>query len=229
MTTTAIGVMARAPLPGRCKPQLLAAHSATWVAGLYAAMLRDTLDGLQAVSAEHYLVFVGPDEGEGAGEEAAAFELLARHVPAPWELLPQVGADISARMEQAFGVMFARGVSYALLAASDAPSAPNEPLAAAAADEAIRKDILVGPTGDGGTYVLGMPRLEPRLIHDLPWGTPAVIEVTRVRCREQGLTLHELPSSYDVDAPSDVLLLLDELRKHPERAPRTAQFLVTNG
>lgn len=227
--TTAVGVIAEAPLPGRCKATLLAAHSAEWVAGLYAAMLRDTLDGLQSVDAEHYVVFVAPvDEGDEETGNARAFEVLARHVPAPWELLPQEGADLGARLEHAFGVLFARGVSYALLAASDAPSVPTVPLTEALADEATRSEILVGPSEDGGYYVIGMPRVEPRLMRDIPWSTPAVMETTRARCRGLGLTLRELPPWYDVDEPSDVLRLLEELRKHPERAPRTAQFLVMN-
>jgi uncharacterized protein len=229
VTTTAVGVLARAPLAGRCKPRLLAAHSPEWVAGLYAAMLRDTLDGLQSVPAEHYLVFVAPiDGGDEESGNARAVEALARHVPAPWELLPQEGADVGACMEHAFGVLFERGATFALLAASDAPSVPIEPLAEASLDQATRREILVGPTEDGGYYVIGMPRVEPRLLHDVPWGTPAVMDTTRARCRERSLALRELPKWYDVDEPSDVLRLVDELRRHPERAPRTAQFLITN-
>jgi glycosyltransferase A (GT-A) superfamily protein (DUF2064 family) len=73
-----------------------------------------------------------------------------------------------------------------------------------------------------------MSRVEPRLVRDMPWSTPAMMDATRLRCREQGLTIRELPKWYDVDEPSDVMKLLDEVRKHPERAPRTAQFLVMN-
>jgi uncharacterized protein len=226
---TAVGVMAHAPLAGHCKPRLLAAHSPEWVTGLVAAMLRDTLDGLQSVTAAHYLVFVSPIDGDDEESgNARAFEVLARHVPAPWEVLAQEGADRGARMEHAFDVMFARGATYALLAASDAPSVPTDPLSEALAQDATRHAIVVGPSEDGGQYVIGMPRVEPRLLHGMPWGTPAVLTTTRARCAEASLTLHELPAWYDVDEPSDVLRLLEELRKNPERAPRTAQFLVTN-
>lgn len=230
----AIGVMARAPLPGRCKKRLLAAHSAEWVAGLYAAMLRDTLDGLLSVTADEYLVFVAPIEpapGEEAGDEILtklAFDVLARHVPAPWELVAQQGDDHGARMEHALGMMFERGAAYALLAGSDAPSFPTEPLAEVFAQGTQADEVLLGPSEDGGYYVIGMSRVEPRLVRDMPWSTPAMMEATRLRCRERGLTIRELPKWYDVDEPSDVMKLLDEVRKHPERAPRTAQFLVMN-
>lgn len=231
---TAIGVMARAPLPGRCKARLLAAHDAEWVAGLYAAMLRDTLDGLQSLAADDHVVFVGPVPpvpGEEADHDVLtklAFDVLARHVPTPWELVAQKGEDHGARMEHALGTLFERGATYALLSVSDAPSFPTEPLAEAFADDtlATARDVLLGPSEDGGYYVIGMSRMEPRLVRDMPWGTPAMIDTTRLRCRELGLTVRELPKWYDVDEPSDVMKLLDEVRKHPERAPRTAQFLV---
>jgi len=231
---TAIGVMARAPLPGRCKTRLLAAHSADWVAGLYAAMLRDTLDGLQSVTADDYVVFVAPVE-LGPGEETdddvltkLAFDVLARHVPAPWELIAQKGDEHGARVEHALGAMFERGATYALLSGSDAPSFPTEPLAEALADATLTTagEVLLGPSEDGGYYVIGMSRVETRLVRDMPWSTPAMMDTTRLRCRELGLTIRELPKWYDVDEPSDVMKLLDEVRKHPERAPRPAQFLA---
>lgn len=231
---TAIGVLAEAPVSGRCKASLLAAHSAEWVTGLYAAMLRDTLDGLQAVPADEYLVFAAPvpaGPGEDTTDDArtqAALDVLARHVPSPWQLVAHDGGEIGLRTGAALATMFERGASYALLSGSDAPSFPTEPLIEALADPSTHAQILIGPREDGGYHLIGMARLEPRLLHEIPWGTPAVMETTRLRCREAGLGLRELPDGYDVDEPSDVLRLLDEMRSHPERAPRTAQFLTKN-
>lgn len=222
MTTTAIGVLASAPLPGRCKQGLLAAHSPEWVAGLHAAMLRDTLDGLQAIEAAHHVVFA-----EDADADALAS--LARHVPAPWELVPLRSAERGARLEEAFAALLARGVASALLAASDAPSAPTDELAAATLDPALREGLVVSPSEDGSFLALGAARALPGVFADLPWETPAVLDALRLRCRERRIDLHALTPWYRVDAPSDVLRLIDELRKHPERAPRTAHFLVTSG
>ncbi len=231
---TAIGVMASAPLAGRCMTGLLAAHSADWVAGLCAAMLRDTLDGLQSVTADEYVVFVPPVPplpGEDADDDVLrklALDVLGRHVPAPWELVALEGEDPGALIEHALAAMFERGATYALLAGCDAPSFPTEPLEEALADATLvtAGEVLLGPSDDGGYYVIGMSRAEPRLVRDIPWKTPAIMETTRLRCRELGLPIRELPQWYVVDEPSDVMKLLDEVRKHPERAPRTAQFLV---
>jgi glycosyltransferase A (GT-A) superfamily protein (DUF2064 family) len=231
---TAIGVLAEAPVPGRCKTRLLAAHGAEWVAGLYAAMLRDTLDGLQSVTADEYLVFVAPvppapgEEQDEAARTKAAFDVLARRVPAPWELVPQQREDVGARLEHALVTMFERGVGYALAQVSDAPSFPVDPLAAAFVNDETQKRVLVCPSEAGGYHAIAMARFERRLVEDMPWHTPALLEMTRVRCKELGVPLEELPKWHAVEEPSDVLVLLEEMRKHPERAPRTAQFLVTN-
>jgi glycosyltransferase A (GT-A) superfamily protein (DUF2064 family) len=219
---TAIGVMARAPAEGRIASRLLAAHSARWVAGLYAAMLRDTLDGLQSIEAERYVVFAAPLPGDA--DSTAAIEVLARHAPSPWELVPQRGADVGARVAGAIETLTgsaARGV----LVAADAPSLPTAPIADALS---ASDDVLLGPSKDGTYWLVATRKPEPRLFSEMPWKTPALLESTRSRCKELGLSLRELDAWYRVDDPSDVLDLVDELRKHPERAPRTAQFLVTH-
>lgn len=217
-----IGVLARAPIGGGCKPALLAAHEPRWIAGLYRSMLRDTLDGLQSIDATEYVVFAGPLEAAEGDEDAEA--VLLRHVPAPWRIVMQTDADPAARIEHALATLL-EGGARALLCASDAPSCPTEPLA-----EALRAGgdaMVLGPSEDGGLYALATTALEPRLFRGAPWGTPALVETMRVRCSDLEVNVRELPTWYDVDRPSDVLRLIDELRRHPERAPRTAQFLVT--
>jgi glycosyltransferase A (GT-A) superfamily protein (DUF2064 family) len=230
MSRTAIGVMAEAPIAGRCKTSLLAAHAADWVTGLYAAMLRDTLDGLQAVPADAYVVFVEPRGPAPADEPSPqlALDVLARHLPSPWELVALEGDDLGARIQGALAHLLGAGASYAIVSGSDAPSFPTEPLESAVADTSTRASILLGPSAAGGYHLIGMPRVEPRVLEGIPWSTPAVLATTRLRCRELGLTVRELPAWYEVQEPSDVLALLDELRAHPERAPRTAQFLTKN-
>lgn len=224
-----VGVLARAPDSGRCKPELLAAHGAPWVSGLYAAMLRDTLDGLQSLDATDFVIFASD-----GGREA-----LARHAPAPWRIVvheahgagdagAEEGEHAARRVEHALATLL-EGGGRAVLAASDAPSCPTEPLAEALARGDDRDAMVLLPSEDGGIVALATDRLEPRLFRGAPFGTPALVETLRARCDDLGVALRRLPTWYDVDRPSDVLRLQDELRRHPERAPRTAQFFVTAG
>lgn len=223
MTPTRIGVMARAPLQGRIGSRLLGVHGEQWVAGLYAAMLRDTLDGLQSIEATRYVVFVAALPGDT--DPKPALDVVARHAPPPWEVVAQEGADLGARIKNAIAVLGADG-ARGVLTASDAPSFPTEPLeeALAAGD-----DVVLGPSSDGTYYLVGIKGGDGRIFDHVPWKTPALLDATRARCRDLGLSVRELAPWYRVDDPSDVHDLLDELRRHPERAPRTAQFIVTNG
>jgi glycosyltransferase A (GT-A) superfamily protein (DUF2064 family) len=209
----AIGVFAQAPVPGRCKRRLLAAHPADWVAQLHAAMLRDTLDGLQAIDAVTYTVFAIDDA-----------DALARHVHAPWSI-ESPAPDVAAALAS-----LAQAADIALVATPDAPTAPTAPLVASLAELAGPRAALLAPTDQGGAFLFAANHaIDARVFQKLPWRTPAFAETIRVRCRELALPLRETPPWYTVDEPSDVLRLLDEIRKHPERAPRTAQFLVKNG
>ncbi len=236
----AIGVLARAPVAGRCKRRLLAAHEGAWAAGLCAAMLRDTLDGLLSVEAAEYRVVASPLPTEEGGaidfstRAQAAVDVLARHVPAPWSVLPpsdRTGDKRGVALYETFQELLVDREA-AVVVSADAPTVPVDPLGPAL--EALvatrpKHAALLGPTDQGGAFLFATNQaVDARLFLDLPWDTPALAETIRVRCKEFDIALDELPPWYTVDEPSDVLRLLDELRKHPERAPRTAQFLVTN-
>ena len=210
---TFIGVLAEPPLPGACKTGLLAAHGPEWVVGFYAAVLRDVLDGAQAIAADDYVVFA-----------TSGIEALERQVPVPWRVVLQPDGERGSRIAHAFATLGERTVLFT----GDAPSFDVGPLTGAL-PLLEEEDALVAVPSEGGEIcALASSRFDPALVRDLPWGTPAVFETFRLRARELGVPLREVPPWYTVDQPSDVLRLLEELRKHPDRAPRSAQFLVTH-
>lgn len=204
-----VGVLAEAPLPGECKKALLAAHGADWIAGFYAAVLRDVLDGAQAIAADDYVVFT-----------TDGVEALERQVPVPWRVVRQPEREHGSRIAHAFATFGER----TLLFTGDAPSFDIDPLLPLLEEEGV----VAVPSEGGDLCAIAATRFDPRLVRDLPWGTPAVFETLRLRARELGVHLAEAPPWYTVDQPSDVMRLLDELRRHPERAPRSAQYLVTH-
>ena len=178
-------------------------------------MLRDTLDGLQSIDAREYVVFAPVDD--------EATSALARHVPAPWQIVGDVG-DVGAAMARLEG-----GSGLALVARSDAPSAAVERLVDLASSPADAPFAILGPAEGGDAWLVGIARTDPLLVRDLPWASPELAATVRVRCTRAALALHELPPATVVDEPSAVLTLLDELRRFPERAPRTAHYVVTRG
>jgi glycosyltransferase A (GT-A) superfamily protein (DUF2064 family) len=95
---------------------------------------------------------------------------------------------------------------------SDSPTLPTAYLMAAATALAAPGDrIVLGPSTDGGYYLLGLKRPHRRLFENVDWSTEKVSAQTLARAEELGLAVHQLPSWYDVDDLHALRVLVDEL------------------
>ena len=83
-------------------------------------------------------------------------------------------------------------------------------------------DAVLGPTEDGGYYLLGLRACPPGLLHDLPWSVPETRERTLARLRAFRYTTHLLPGWFDVDTVSDLAKLRSLLEANVVDAPTTA-------
>lgn len=214
-----VGVMARAPVPGRCKTRLIPLLGEAGAAELYRAMLLDSLDAYARTGASRLVVMAAPED-----EGAAALRAL---VPAAWEVIAQRGDGLGERLAHALAVLGADGAAVALVS-SDSPTIDPASIAAAfgrLAAGAPARRALLGACVDGGYYLIALTTPDAGVFRDVPWSTAAVADTTRKRCRELGLALEELPMVLDVDEPEDVA----RLRADPlvrSRAPRTARVLA---
>lgn len=95
---------------------------------------------------------------------------------------------------------------------ADSPTLPTSFLARAAGILALPGDrIVLGPARDGGYYLIGMKAPHACLFQEVAWSTGSVAEQTRIRARDHGLDVVELPVWYDVDDAASLELLLAEL------------------
>lgn len=217
-----VGVMARAPVAGRCKTRLAAAVGAERAASLCEAMLRDTLAAIErSGEGMRLVVFAAPEDDGPARLRAIA--------PASWEIVAQSGADLGERLAHALASASARasapGGAVALVDA-DSPTAPwDAAMRAVARLEGPRRACL-GPCADGGYWLVATTAIERRLFEEIPWSTSRVAELTRARCRELGLALEELPEAYDVDGAPELGKLRAELAARPDLAPASAALLA---
>jgi glycosyltransferase A (GT-A) superfamily protein (DUF2064 family) len=116
---------------------------------------------------------------------------------------------------------------------SDSPTLPISLLVEAAQMLARPGDrAVLGPSSDGGYYLLGLKRAHKRMFEDIAWSTEKVAEQTLARAREINLEVHMLPVWYDVDDVESLRTLHAELhapksflRLSPSRAPRTAALM----
>jgi rSAM/selenodomain-associated transferase 1 len=211
-----LGVMARAPVAGRCKTRLVPALGAEGAASLYDAMLRDSLDAYTRVRATRHVVLGAPEENG-----CAALRALA---PSGWEVIPQTGPGLGQRLAAAMTTLGASGDAV-VIASSDSPMAPVEALEAARGVLRAPRHVLLGPCTDGGYYLIGVSETQPGVLDGITWSTSAVLTETRARCKSLGLALRELPVTFDVDEPADLGTLEAAVRADPGRAPRVAAAL----
>jgi glycosyltransferase A (GT-A) superfamily protein (DUF2064 family) len=105
---------------------------------------------------------------------------------------------------------------------------PHLPLAVLrqAFDALASCDLVVGPTHDGGYYLVGSKVPQPGLFAASAMGTGSALEMLLARAKKLGLSVSSTQECYDVDVPADLSWLSEELRLAPQRAPRTAQWLA---
>ena len=123
-------------------------------------------------------------------------------------------------MRQAMQDAFDQGHGGVLLTGTDLPSLPRTHLV-----EALKlikdHDLVLGPTTDGGYYVIGLRRPVPELFEGITWSTPTVLVETRKKAEAAGLTLGLLPECRDLDTPEDLQAFIGLIGKDRTMTKRT--------
>ncbi len=202
----AIAVMAKASAPGRCKTRLVPPLTPEEAAGLNTAFLRDIADNLLSASAH---ANIAPVMAFAPAGSAAFFR---ETLPAQIGLLETVAPTFGECLHSAAASLLEGGHEAVCLLNSDSPTLPAAyPVAAATALAAPGDRIVLGPSTDGGYYLIGLKHPHRRLFEDIDWSTERVAAQTIERARETGLAVHLLPSWYDVDDLAALRTLMDEL------------------
>jgi hypothetical protein len=206
-------VFAKPPLPGAVKTRLARGVGARRAAQLALAFFHDTWATVGALPwARPILASTTPD-------------LSAFALGGDVEVWLQGTGDLGARMER----VLERGIAEAgraLVIGTDIPGLPAGHLEEAQAALA-RHEAVIGPAEDGGFYLLGLSRITPGLLADLPWSAPDTRARTEERLTRAGLSPARIPAWFDVDEPEDLARLQRLLVAHPGAAPRTRRALAT--
>ncbi len=202
----AIAVMAKASISGRAKTRLAPIVSAEGAAALNTCFLKDIADNLVAASA------LANIRGVMAYAPAGSAEFFRANMPEGIDLLETVAPTFGECLWLAASRLLATGSESICLLNSDSPTLPTAYLVTAATLLASPGDrAVLGPSVDGGYYLLGIKSLHRRLFEDIAWSTERVAEQTLERAAEIGLPVHVLPAWYDVDDADGLRLLAQEL------------------
>lgn len=207
--------MAKAPRAGRVKTRLVPPLSPDAAAALAVALLTDTIRLAMALPGIR-VVLVCP-RGEAP--------LVRRLVDDGVAVIEQRGSGLAAALASTFDRFLAAGYQKVIAFNSDSPQIARETLhdAFAALDTS---DLVVGPTEDGGYYLVGAKAAHSDLFDAPPLGTSGALDALSRRAAELKLRLAYCARAFDVDLPADVARLAEDLRDAPERAPATAALLA---
>jgi rSAM/selenodomain-associated transferase 1 len=212
----ALLIMAKRPMPGRTKTRLVPPLSPLQAAMLYECFLRDTIDLARQVPN------IQPVLAHLPSGEQAYFSQLA----SDFEYYPQQGPDLGARLDNGLTHYLSLGYRRVAAVNSDGPTLPLAYLIAAFEELGKEADVVLGPTDDGGYYLIGLKRPAPRLLREVRMSTPHVTTATLALAAEEGLEVALLPSWYDVDDAGSLARLKTELATAPRHiAPHTQAFL----
>jgi len=212
-------IMAKAPRPGAVKTRLTSSLSPEAVATLYCCLLDDTL----ALARSLKLSDVS-DVEVAIMCPASDVNELAQLANNEASVVAQQGEGLAAGLTSVFA-HFAEGHPRRIIAFnSDSPHLPRSVLEDAFETLAAH-DAVVGPTHDGGYYLVGAKASHPTLFAGDGMGTSSALERLLSRARALELSVGFAAPFYDIDVADDLTRLAEELRLAPARAPRTAAWL----
>jgi uncharacterized protein len=212
VSVAAIGIICKAPQPGRSKTRLAKAVGVVAASELSACFLRDVADSIEAVPKA-----LGR-RGYGVYAPADAEHIMRQLLPAEFELLLQAGRDLGYVLFGATLALLDAGHDCVLLVNGDSPTLPTRFLVQAI--EAMREPgdrMVLGPASDGGYYLIGLKHPHRHLFTRIAWGTDTVARATQERAAEIGLATTLLPEWYDIDDVETLHWLKDELAGHSAR------------
>jgi uncharacterized protein len=218
----ALVIMTKAPRAGYVKTRLSPPLTPTQAAALNVCFLRDISCSIEQA---------GPP-GQGiacytpVGQEDDYCEVL----PSSFQLLAQCEGNIGQRLTGAIEDLLTMGFASVCLINSDSPTVP-----ASSFQRAIEilcepnESVVLGPSDDGGYYLIGMKKLYRRLFEQITWSTEKVFAQTLQRASEIQVKVRFLPAAYDVDDRDALERLCRDLlgpnKSNASKAPATGEFL----
>jgi uncharacterized protein len=208
-------IMAKAPKPGRVKTRLAQHLPLPAITAFYRCLLDDTIALARSLGTVHVAMMCpGGDVNE-----------LVSVIDDQVQVVAQKGDGLAAGLTSVFA-HFVNGSRQRIIAFnSDSPHLPASILEAAF-EALISHDVVVGPTLDGGYYLVGAKAIHPALFEGDGMGTENALERLLSQARALELSVGFTPRFYDIDVANDLIHLAAELRHAPARAPRTAAWFA---
>lgn len=199
---TCVIVFAKNPVPNQVKTRLVPTLSPEQAATLYTAFLTDWCDTLAKLPDVGLIIAYTPAEARFDLQVLIGYDAL---------YIPQIGADLGERLSAVTQWAAEHGYTKILLVGSDSPTLPISYISKAFTLLDSR-DIVVGPSTDGGYYLIGFSATNiamtvPFVFEEIAWSTADVFQQTVAHIRSLKATFGLLPPWYDIDTAEDLAFL----------------------
>ena len=203
---TALIIFAKAPVVGQVKTRLCPPLTPDEAASLHGSLVLDLLERCQALNGCDRIMAGSPTA------DHPFFGAMKTRFKVPiWE---QVGEDLGARMAHAFRSAIGSRYQSAIIIGTDIPGI-TAPLITTARKALHDHDLVLGPSVDGGYYLIGLRKPVPELFVGIPWSTDTVCSLTREKAQALGLSVKMLPVLRDLDTIEDLQAFVQE-SKNPK-------------
>jgi hypothetical protein len=210
--TTALIIFAKAPIPGEVKTRLCPPLDWEEAASLHGSLVMDAIERTKSLKGITLYVAGAPDL------DHPFFKVMEGRYGA--RLLLQRGPDLGARMKQAMQEAFTQGAGNVLLTGTDLPTLPRTHLVEALT-LITHHAVVLGPTTDGGYYLVGLRKMIPEVFQGIAWSTASVCAETKKKVEAAGLSLGLLPECRDLDTLEDLKHFIARCGKDRAMTTRT--------
>ncbi|MFN2263028.1 MAG: TIGR04282 family arsenosugar biosynthesis glycosyltransferase [Anaerolineales bacterium] len=193
-------VVAKRPVPGQTKTRLCPPLTPGQAADLYACFLRDTLDIMRKVPHVRRVIGFLPEDARNYFNQVAP----------DMEMIRQRGTSLGQRLDNLLTDALVDGAARAVVMDSDSPTLPAAYLSQAF-ERLEGADVVIGPTRDGGYYLIGVKHPQPQLLRRVEMSTSHVLMDTLRLAEASGLVASLLPTWYDVDTITDLDVLESDI------------------
>ena len=195
----ALIIFAKAPIPGQVKTRLCPPLTPDEAASLHGSMVMDIAEQTRGIPNLHRFLACMPSSDHAFFQALAARYCLT--------LCEQVGDDLGCRMDHALTESLKNGYQYALVVGTDIPALSSETYKKAIS-VLKTEDIVIGPTNDGGYYLIGLKRPTPEIFFGIPWSTENVFALTQEKAQVLGRTVGLIDFERDIDTFKDIQLFM---------------------
>jgi rSAM/selenodomain-associated transferase 1 len=196
----ALILFAKDPVEGQVKTRLSSLLDAPTILSLYRHFLRESVEKVCSVAEVDRFIGIASTPVSGY------FDNVPRNYPI--RLFIQEGENLGERMRRAFEDRFKEGYERVVIIGADSPTLPTAYIEQALQSE---KEVVIGPSTDGGYYLIGMQGKVTDIFEGVPWGTDRVLSETLNVLKGQQAQAELLPVWYDVDLPEDLRFLKTHL------------------